>query len=115
MFKLISRFLNCSFFRLIFILIQTMSTNSLSNSSDEATGMLLYKYQLPSGFSYKPLGEFDAMVIQRPVWDNSNTFISIGGAEPKKIEMQKDTLNVYFDEVYFLILYNLFFLTFCLH
>ena len=102
MFKLISRFLNCSFFRLIFILIQTMSTNSLSNSSDEATGMLLYKYQLPSGFSYKPFGEFEVLSIMTH-YRQPDKFFSIGGAEPKKIEMQKDTLNVYFDEVYFLI------------
>lgn len=62
--------------------------------------MLLYKYQLPSGFSYKPLGEYDILEISTPLMEEPDKFFSIGGAEPKKIEMQKDTLNVYFDEVF---------------
>merc|ERR1712096_229225 len=65
---------------------------SLSNSSDEATGMLLFKYQLPSGFTVKPLNEFDAMeIINTDFWTPEK--------RPKKMEMQKDTLNVYFDEL----------------
>ena len=75
--------------------------------------MLLYKYQLPSGFSYKPLGEFDAMEIATPLWEDADKFMSIGGPEPKKVEMQKDTLNVYFDEVFSLFYIFTYFNTFC--
>ena len=64
----------------------------MSNSSDEATGMLLYKYQLPSGFTVKPPNEFEIMeIINTDFWTPEK--------QPKKMEMQKDTLNVYFDEV----------------
>ena len=40
------------------------------------------------------------MEISTPLWEEPDKFFSIGGAEPKKVEMQKDTLNVYFDEVF---------------